>query len=62
MGQPQLLLIMRIIPATLAMFAVIGLSFYAGRVSMEEQQQREIIERLYWHQRICGVDNPNCDP
>ena len=59
MGQPQLLLIMKII---LAMTAVIGLSFYAGRVSMEEQQQREIVERLYWHQRICGVDNPNCDP
>ena len=46
----------------LAMFAVIGLSFYAGRVSMEEQQQREIVERLYWHQRICGVDNPACVP
>ena len=53
---------MRIIPATLAMFAVIGLSFYAGRVSMEEQQQREIVQRLYWHQRICGVDNPACVP
>ena len=62
MGQPALLLIMRIIPATLAMLTVIGLSFYAGRVSMEEQQQRETVERLYWHLRICGVDNPDCDP
>jgi len=59
MGQPALLLIMKIIP-TLAMLAVIGLSFWAGHISQEQQRQMAEVQRLHRLMYIAG-DGPGCD-